>query len=135
MTLEIFTDRIIEFIAVLIYALGATFAGIGAVLYWMAYFQMKKTRIIGACALLLTGICTDTSWWMFTEFTRFYVGDYTHFMVAPVTLIVVKLFLVGTIINFVVQSVKEDKRAIRECSRRLSLAGLTKKRKGEANGK
>jgi hypothetical protein len=129
MAMEIFTTRFVEFVAVSIYGLGATFGCIGAVLYWLAYYQMKRTRIIGATALLLSGISLDTGWWMFTEFTRFHSGDYALFMVAPATLIIVKLFLALTIVNFVVQSVKEDKRAIRECSKRLSLNGLTKNKR------
>lgn len=118
--MDIMTSKTVEFIAVAIYGLGAVFSLIGCYLYWGAFLRMKRTKIIGALAFLLTAVCIDTGWWMFTEFTRFMTGKYSEFMVAPFTLIIIKLILAISVIIFVVQSVRVENGSIEKCSKHLN---------------
>lgn len=108
---------IIEFAAMAMYATIAVFALIGAVLYWFAFCEMKRTKIIGAVAALMTALFIDAMWWGLSEFARFSSGEesYPTLFVNPVTLIIVKMLLAGTTIGFVLCSVREDKRAMLAC--------------------
>jgi len=112
---------IADFVAIVIYATIFVFAIIGTILYTSAYFKMKRTRIIGAVAMLIGCIAIDTFVWMTTEFIRFTKGDgvYEYWMVSPYTLVVVKLILAWGIIRFVRASVQEDPVAIEVCAQTL----------------
>jgi uncharacterized membrane protein YczE len=110
-------NALLDFIAVVIYSTIAVFAIIGGSLYANAYYLMKKTKIIGAVALLLFAIGIDTFWWMLTEFSRFISPEHVYhaWMVSPIALIITKSFLLITVIYFVVTSVREDKSAVKKC--------------------
>lgn len=119
-----------DFIAVMIYSAIFCFASLGTALYTFAYLQMKKTRIIGSLAYFLFTVSLDTCWWMITEYRRFVSNDanYEAWMVSPIILVLTKSILLSGVMIFVINSVREDKSALRTC------AGLLKHRRNEKDG-
>jgi len=100
--------RLLDFVSITFYAIVFVMSLIGAILYCSAYKQMKRTKIIGAVAILLFSICFDTGWWMLTEFVRFTSGTHSYemWMVHPLVLILTKIVLGFGVIFFVTTSVK-----------------------------
>lgn len=105
--------HIMEFFATLLYAIITIFAFIGAIVYARAYVEMKRTPIIGAVVVLLFTISMDAFWWFFTEFERWQHGTYETWMVSPIALIVIKLFLTIGVLYFVLISIHKDK--VKKC--------------------
>ena len=101
---------ILDLIAISAYAVIAVFAFIGFCLYFSAYKEMKRTRIIGAVSLLLFCIFLDTTFWFSAEFLRFSTETRTYipFTVHPLTLLIAKLVLATGVIFFVLTSVKKQ---------------------------
>ena len=99
---------IIEFIALIAYVVLCVFALLGAVMYAAAYFKMKRTKIIGALALMLFAIAADTIWWLITEWIRFTnpEHEYITFSIHPLALLITKIILAAGVINFAYRSVK-----------------------------
>jgi len=102
-------DRAVEFILILAYAAGAIGGAVGAKLYYGAYRQMKRTRIILATHTLLGAIAIDTTWWFFTEFLRFMdpAKEYPLLLVNPPLMLVPKLLLASAVWFFVMASVSD----------------------------
>ena len=116
---------IMEFISLIAYVVLAAFALLSAIMYTNAYFRMKRTKIIGALALMLYAIAIDTTWWLFTEWLRFTnpEHEYYAFSIHPLALVITKTILAAGVLNFAYWSVKEDNDEIEKCLGETQIRG------------
>ena len=101
-----------EFVAVLIYCVISTFSFIGGFLYLYAFKNMKRSKIILSLSMMLFALALDSFFWFYTEFHRFIEGVYPPLLINPITLIIIKGFLVITVIRFILCSIREEQREI-----------------------
>ena len=102
-------------VSVIIYAIICFVSFIGFLLYFYAYREMKKTKIIGALCLLLFTIFVDELFWLIMEFYRFFTGQYINILIQPISLAIIKSILAVGLTIFVSVSVRTPKDKLKLC--------------------
>lgn len=115
---------IMEFVSLIAYVILSAFAILSAILYTSAYYRMKRTKIIGALALMLYAIAIDTTWWLITEWLRFTnpANTYYAFSVHPFALVITKTIMAIGVLNFAYRSVKEDNVELEKCLEEIPIS-------------